>query len=822
LLGGRTLSLALALLLGACASPEERFAEHVERAEQLATEGLSQAAILEYKNALKLQPENAQVYERIGDIYRTQSRFADALTWYHEAFRLDETRITAAMNEARLLVFHDAKRAGELVARGLQDAPELPVVHVTASQLALAQGSTARALAAAERAVELGPEDPTVWVQLGTVHQARIRESQQRKRRPEPEIFEAAIAAFEHLDRLEGGHPRAQIERARTLGVWGRHDEAVAGYKAAIELAVRNGNPIDSAAAGEALDSYARGRRDNDLRRFALRQIVAAKSDEYGAWDKLARLVAGQHGQPADEVYRELLDARPDDPQAHTLFTTYLMREGRDEEAALHLERIIDESLDDLLLWDELLRTKISQGRYTEARDVVARMAEAHPNDPATSVSQARLAIAEGRYEEGVRTLSGVVESREEFEPLRLLALAHHRHGDEGAARRAMDRALALSPRPPLAALRLDARLNHASGDWAGVLRNLQIVAGRGQELTPEEQVLGATALYSTGRPHVGRRILEEILASSAAPSEAALELARLERRRDPQRALRALRRAHARDPGSLDVLETLTHMEVERGDRAAATARLDAIVAAGRATPRALLLRAGLLRDAAELERAEADALRAFEANPELRGATDLLFQIYQAQARLPEVRRSYEQAEAAGVLHPGARVLLARLAFVDGDSERARDLLDEVLLERPRIVDARRDLAIVLAERREDLDRALELARQAEASDDPRADTLDAIGFVDLRAGRNTEALLNFRRAIQIASQRSDGREGTYHYHMGLAHRALGRDSAAVLAFQQALRIGGFPEAEAARRESEAARRAMLEQRRLPERGG
>jgi tetratricopeptide (TPR) repeat protein len=818
----RALLLAPVLLLAACASPEERFAEHLERAEKFAAEGSSRDAILEYKNALKLQPENALVYERIGDQYRIQSRFADALSWYHEAFRLDETRFNAAMNEARLLVFHDPKRARELVDLGLEQAPDLPAVHVTASQLALAQGSTRRALAAAERAVELDPEDPAAWVQLGTVHQARIRESQQRKRRPAPEIFEAAIAAFERFDQLEGGHPRAQVERARTLGVWGRHEDAVAGYKAAIELAVRRQSPVDAAAAGEALDSYARERRDNELRRYALRQIVAAKSDEYGAWDKLARLAGGSRDGSADAVYRELLDARPEDAHAHALFASYLMRESRDAEAAAHLERTIDESLDDPILWDQLLRVQLGQGRFDEARETVARMADAHPNDPTTRVSEARLAISEGRYEEGIRTLSAVATEQEEFEPLRLLALAHHRRGDDGEARSAMDRALALSPRPPLAALRLDARINHATGDWAGVLRNLQIVAGRGEELTPEERVLGATALYNTGRPQAGRRLFEEILASPAAPSEAALELARLEGRRDPERAHRALRQALARDPGSQEVLEALTRMEVKRGDASAALARLDSIVAAGRATPRTLLVRAGLQRDAGALERAEADALRAFEANPELRGAADLLFQIYQAQGRLAAVRRSYEQAETAGVLHAGARLLLARLAFADGDSERARDLLEQVLLERPRMVDARRALAIVLAERNEQLDRALELARQAEASDDPRADTLDALGLVNLRAGRKQEALASFRRAIRLASERPDGREGTYYYHMGLAHRSLGSEGAAVIVFQQALRKGSFLELEAASQELEAARQAMQEQRRPPGSGG
>ncbi len=806
----------LLLLLAACSSPQERFAGHLERAEQFAEGGDAAAAILEYMNALDLEPENAEVYERIGDLYRGQSRFAEALTWYRGASRLDATRISAAMSEARLLIFHDSARARDLVQRGLREAPDLPLVHVTASQLALAQGDTRRALAAAQRAEQLAPEDPTVLVQLGTVHQARIQQSRRRGRRPEPEIFESAIAAFERLDRLEGGSPRAQVERARTLAAWGRHAEAVDAFKGAIELAVRQGRPADAAAAGEALDAYARGRRDNELRRFALRQIVAAKSDAYQAWDKLARLARKRRGQTIDEVYDELLAKRPDDPQAQVLLVNHLLRDGRDADAAEHLERTIEESLDDPILWDQLLRVRIAQGRYADARETLARMEEEHSGDPATRVASARLAIAEGRYGEGIDTLTALVEEQEEFEALRLLAYAHYRRGDEREARAAMDRALELMPRPPLSVLRLGARIDHAAGDWAGVLRNLQIVAGRGEELMPEELILGATALYRTGRPQVGRSVLQEVLAAPDAPAEAALELAQLEARRDPDLAYRTLAQAHERDPRSQEVLQALTEMEVARGDAAGALARLDSLVTSGRATPRTLLLRADLLRDAGRLDEAEADALRAFEANPELPGAADLLFQVYQAQGRIAEVRRSFEQADSAGVLHSGARMLLARLANASGDTERARDLLEQVLRDRPRTLEARRDLALVLAERGEDLDRALDLAGQAEASDDPRPDTVDAVGFVHLRAGRAEPALASFQRALQLAEERSDGREPTYRYHLGLALRDLGREEQAIAAFEQALGLGAFPEAKSAQRELEAARERVVGARR------
>ena len=801
--------LVAALLLAlACGSPEERFSDRVARADGLAAAGDPQAAILELQNALNLEPENAEIYERIGDLYHEQSRFEDALPYYHEAFRLDPKRITAAMHEARLLVFSDAKRAEELVEQGLREAPDLPLVHSTASQLALVRADTARALEEAQRAVELGPEDQPSWVQLGTVHQGRIRERQQRGKRPTPEMFESAIAAFERVDQLAGGHVRAQLERARTLGVWGRRDEARAAYQAAIELAQSRKNPIDVVAAATALDDYAREAHDSELRRQALHAIVVAKDDDYAAWERLARLVGGQRGHSEEEVYRELIQRRPEDPQAHEIFVAFLLREQRDDEAASHLEEALAGGLDEPRLWDQLLRVRIGQARYGDARGVLERMQKAHPGERETRVSEARLLTAEGRYAPAIAILEELVATQEEFEALRLLALAEHRSGDGEAARAAMDRALRLQKQPPLAALRLDAQIDHAAGDFSGVLRDLQIVAGRGEDLGAEERVLGAVALYETGRPQVGRRILEEVLAEPGPPPEAALEFARLEARRDPERAHRVLLEAQARSPRAHGVLEALTRLEVTRGEAAAARARLDAIVSAGRAVPRTLLLRAEVLRGLGELDAAEADLLRAFEANPELPGAVDPLFEIYRAQDRIAAARASFEQADAAGVLHPGARVLLARLVLASGDAARAQALLEQALRERPHLVEGNRDLALLLAEKGQALERARDLAQKADAIGGSRADTVDALGFVQLRAGDGEAALQNFRRALRLAKQRPDGGEGRYHYHVGLAMRALGRDSAALLAFRQALRHGEFPEADLARREVEAAR--------------
>ena len=52
----------------------------------------------------------------------------------------------------------------------------------------------------------------------------------------------------------------------------------------------------------------------------------------------------------------------------------------------------------------------------------------------------------------------------------------------------------------------------------------------------------------------------------------------------------------------------------------------------------------------------------------------------LFLAQGRLDEARRSFEEAEAAGVLHAGARQLLARLYLKDGDTPKAREMLEKI----------------------------------------------------------------------------------------------------------------------------------------------
>ena len=256
------LSAALAsLVLGiACASPEERLAKHLTRADGYIENEKPREALIELRSALKLVPQHAEINERIADLLRSEMALTDAAFYYREAYRLDPSRTHAAMNEARLLIFSDPDRADEILAEGLSRAPDDPLVHVTRSERALTQNDTNEALAAILTAIELDATDTDIWIQLGRVHQARIREIRLVEREtPDDSIFEAAIDAFEKADELtEDGYVGARIERARVYAGWRAHmDEAEAAFRDAIALAQEHGTAEEILSAWGTADNCA-------------------------------------------------------------------------------------------------------------------------------------------------------------------------------------------------------------------------------------------------------------------------------------------------------------------------------------------------------------------------------------------------------------------------------------------------------------------------------------------------------------------------------------------------------------------------------------
>ena len=805
-------ALALCAALG-CSSPEERFKEHLARADAHLAQGRTDDALLELQGALKIHPEDAALNERLGRMLADRGNAQPAVFHLGEAYRLDPERVDAGILQAQLLWRTAPPRAEQILADLKKRHPDDPRVYRGESKLAVSMGDGERALAAALHARDLAPDDPENWISIGAAQLARIRGLQKRKQQPPDELYRETLAALDRVDQLvPGGHVGARVEKAMVYGIWRGHQmDAANAFRDAIALAKQGSEQKHVVYAARAMANYARESHRRELQQEALREVVAADPARVRDWDELARVTGQIEGaQAAEAVYQKMLAAEPASPHAHTAYANFLSRQQRTLDAVAHVDRAISDGLDAPELWELLLRLEISERRLQDAKATLAEMEDRHKGDPITTRAKARLALAENRSKDALDILQPLAGEKETGESERLRAIAHMNLQNYAAATSAIQRALALAPNDPAPSLRIKAAIHDAAGEWQDSLRALTRLAARAP-LEPAEELMRVRALYGTDQVEAGRKALEALLAGASPPPDAAVEYAKREGAAHPDVARRHLAQALSQAPGNYDALESLTLLEVRAGEAQAALARLDKLVQSQLASPRVLLLRAEALAAAGQLDRAEADALRAFEAAPQLPRAVDLLYAIYVSQNKTEEARRSFEEADSVGVLHDGARVLLGRLYLVDGMADKARETYEKVLAKDPNNALAKSDLAFLLASRGEELPRAVSLAEEAQRalSDDPAV--ADTVGFVYLQSNRQDAALQQFRHALDLARSQAGPESPMVHYHLGLSLLAAGRKQEAADAFQRALELNpDFPGSLDARRLLEEARQA------------
>jgi tetratricopeptide (TPR) repeat protein len=494
-------------------------------------------------------------------------------------------------------------------------------------------------------------------------------------------------------------------------------------------------------------------------------------------------------------------------------FARFMQSHDRGDEAVAHLEAEAKNGSDPAMALEAICEIKIRRSDAKGAREAVDRLMKDYPDHPRTWLARGRLALAQQRYDEAAEALRHYVASEQSYEGQRMLALAEAGRRSFPAAIAAVDAALQFGNAPTAELLHIKATILDNAGDSQQVIATMRRLQQQGT-LPPADRLLLARALYQTGRQPAGRDVLVALLAEPSPPTAAYLEYAFREGRRDPAKSREYLERVLAEVPRQPDALRLLVSLDLAADKSDDALARIEKAAQAGRLSPQILLLKAQVLAQRKDYKGAEEEARRAFAASPNLTPALDLLASIYTAENRLPEAIASFEEADKAGALPPTGQILLARLQLASGHRDAALALYERVLAARNDLPGAKNDLAFLLAEDGQQLDRALTLAQEAQQAEPENPEIVDTLGFVYQKKGLNQPAADQFKYAIEL-SERANAPRADYHYHLGLALHALGKDADAAAAFEAALKLdASFPHAEEARRELEAAKTSAAAQ--------
>jgi tetratricopeptide (TPR) repeat protein len=649
--------------------------------------------------------------------------------------------------------------------------------------------------------------------------------------------YDDAVADTAHLVELNPDDYTSRLMHAVALAESDQLDAAEAEHRAAIEIADKSGVPAMAARACGALANFDKEYRKDPKRAKATYQKCA---EEYPTDALILNLASDYMSQLGDEatataMWKHAMEAAPEEISFRLGYAERLRAQGDTKGAEAALREGV-ELFGTPQSWQSLADFYRTTGRTADAIQALdeAMAAAGGPNDGLRFV-QADLLVENGDLDRAETLAAEFKEPlyRDLIEGRVLLA-----RGDAKGALASFDKAIRLWPdnagarfeagraaqqigdrerarsefresvranaKATDAALAL-AMMAYESGDYAEAS---SFAANFIQNRKPEQSypyLLRARAETQLGHYKAARTALDEVPKKDGAAAEVVAERANVEQaEKGSQAAIDVIRASglDLTDPANEKALRALIHAQTELGQLAGALAAADAAVARHPDHAGFEQVRASVLALSGRREEAVASLQKALELDPDDARALGALATVTAQQGDQAKAVELFDRAAATDPSDPAYAYGAAQLSLALGHREDAEARLSALVGAAPALAGPRNDLAYLLADRGADLDRALELALEAQRLDS-NPDTLDTLGFVYLKRGESAAAIENFQHAL---ADRPDS--PTVLYHLGLALKARGDSGRAIDALEQALAAGDFSDATSARQELAALR--------------
>jgi tetratricopeptide (TPR) repeat protein len=169
----------------------------------------------------------------------------------------------------------------------------------------------------------------------------------------------------------------------------------------------------------------------------------------------------------------------------------------------------------------------------------------------------------------------------------------------------------------------------------------------------------------------------------------------------------------------------------------------------------------------------------------------------LYHAK-RYPEAEKAYRdflakydaeyESEELRTLLRDARLVLSNICAIRNDSAQAEELLEQVLDEYPENVGALNDLGYLWVEQNKNLERAVEMIREAVEGDPDNEAYRDSLGWAYYQMGRYADAVEELKKAVAAGGEEPDG---VILDHLGDAYDKLGEADKARETWQRAIQL-------------------------------
>jgi tetratricopeptide (TPR) repeat protein len=727
------LVLTLTLVAVACSDPARKKQEHLEQGDKYVLEKKDAFAIVEYANAVKIDPKFGEArYKMAQALERTNNRAAlpeyiraaDALPDNREA-QIKATQILLLSGR-----FEDAKtRASALLAK---DPNDLEAMLLRANAMA-AMKDPEGALAEVEQAMKIAPADSRALVGLGAIRQGSGDAAQ-------------AEAAYRQAIALDPNSIDAQLALANFLFAAGRVDEAEQTLKHALTI---------------------------DAKHLLANQMLAVLYMVTNRMD--------QAEQPL-KLVAETMKA----PVARFRLADYYAQVRRTDEA----KRLLTElSADPASFADAEMRLATldyQAGSIADAHQRLDALVTKAPQYVPALVAKAQWLTNENKLDEALeRAKAAVAANADSAEAQFALGRVHQRRRESADAIKAFSEVLRINPRATAAQVELS-KLSLASGNSEAAVQHAQ-EAKRMVPTSAIPRVALARSLLSRGDLV---RAEAEIngLATTMAESTVVHNLTgQLQARKGQYDAARkSYTRALELTPGDTDAIIGLVELDVKTKQVGAAVTRVEAALAKLPNKPELLALAAWVYDAGGDSAKAEQALRRAVTVDPRFSTGYALLASFYVQQKRLDEARAEFEGMVKRDPTAAGPRTMVGVILETQGKKAEAKKWYEETIAVTNDAPIIANNLAMVYANEGTNLDQALQLAQSAKQRMPESADIDDTLGWVYYKKGLASLAVEPLESAIKRAPDNA-----TILYHLGLTYASLGEKAKARDALERALKL-------------------------------
>ncbi len=732
LLAGMVLPL---LHVGSCArDPEVRKQRYLASGNAYSEQGKYREAIIEYLNAVRIDPKFAEARKRLGDAYISVGEPTAAARAYVRAADLLPADLTVQLKTANLLLLagdHDDARARAEAALKL-DADNVQA-HIILGLALVGLKDTDGGLKQVEEALRLDPSSSQAHSFLGMLQVAQGRREQ-------------AEASLRKAVELGPKSVPAMLALANFLWTTGRIDEAERWMNSALKLDPHN--------------------------------LLANRS--------LAALYLSTGRQAQAERYFRAISEASSGPEGQLPLADYYLTVGRLADAIHLLEPLASDRSVATAVELRLGEAYLANGDKADAGKMAGQLLAREPGNAGALLLQSRLMASDGKMDEAVeRARAAAVAAPQSAQVQFILGRLLAARGDADGARQAFTRVLALNPRA--AAARLEMSKLHLAQGRPDLATDFAEEAVNAEPDSLQAKLALARSLLAERRIEDAARQLAPVLA--ARPDDAEVQvLAGLVAggRQDRAGARAAFERAERLAPGSLEALSGLVGLDLAARDFKAAEARVNARIAAGSPSSGLLVLAGRTFLASGDAAGAERFWRQAIDVDPAALDAYARLGRLYVSQRRLDDARQEFEALATRQVKPVAALTMAGQILLQEGRTDAAREHFERVLALDPNAAVAANDLAWIYAETGVKLDEALQLAQTAVASLPKSAEARDTLGWVYYKRQAPELAVGALKECVA-----QETGNPVYRYHLGLAYVLAGDVARARAALERALAL-------------------------------